>query len=190
MKEFTESMRYEYDLTSHSLVMDVGAHRGTFAQEILKKYGCHIRCYEPVKVFFDELWSKLQHAPGVSLNRYGLGGASRVEKFHVKGDMTGLWADGPEEEVTIMSISDEMRSIGAPGVDLLKINIEGGEYELLEAILDHKLVGYFRDIQVQFHGITALNPEMRRAKIRERLEATHHLTYDCPFIWENWRRTK
>jgi FkbM family methyltransferase len=188
MNVFEDRMRYDYPLNAESLVLDVGAHKGNFAYEIYRRCPCRIRCYEPIRQFFDETLQKVAQLPKVSVLQYGLGGTSRTEKFRIKGDMTGIWADGdgPVEEVTIWSISDEMRAIGAPHVDLLKINIEGGEYELLEAILDHKLATYFRDIQVQFHGITPLDPVARRDKIRERLNATHVCDYNKDFIWEGW----
>ena len=73
--------------------------------------------------------------------------------------------------------------------DLLKLNIEGGEFSVLEALLDRDLVKKIGNIQVQFHGCIP-DAAARRDKIRERLAATHHLTYDAPFVWENWELTK
>jgi hypothetical protein len=52
---------------------------------------------------------------------------------------------------------------------------------------DRDLIQNCTDIQIQFHdfvpGARALREERRKM-----LGATHHLTYDYPFIWENWRR--
>lgn len=188
MKDFTENDRYEYDLTAQSIVLDVGAHKGTFAGNINSKYGCHVMCYEPVKEFFDITRARFSATDDVCVFPYGLGREPRNEIFKIKGDMTGKFAEGPEQEVLIIGIRDEMLSLGNPQVDLIKINIEGGEYELLEAILDLNMARMFRDIQVQFHGCIPDAVE-RRDLIRARLSSTHHLTYDCPFIWENWRRT-
>jgi hypothetical protein len=112
-----------------------------------------------------------------------------METFTIKGDMTGAWADeGQKEEVMLQGIADEMKAIGCPQVDLLKINIEGGEYELLEAILNLNLAPYFKYIQVQFHGITQLNPVERRDAIRAGLNKTHECAYNADFCWEGWTR--
>ena len=71
--------------------------------------------------------------------------------------MSGAWADdGRSVIVDIDGIKEDML-YGVPGdhVDLIKINIEGGEYELLEAILDNNLAKAFDNLQIQFHGIPA-----------------------------------
>lgn len=187
MKEFTEAMRYEYDLTPQSVVIDAGAHKGTFAYELAKRYGCEIFCFEPIEEFYETCLNRFLNADRVHVLKYGLGAKCGCETFQVKGDMTGKFAEGPQETVLILGIQDALNNMGDPLVDLLKINIEGGEYELLEAILNLGLTDRFRDIQVQFHGCIPDAVE-RRESIRTRLALTHELTYDCPFIWENWRR--
>jgi hypothetical protein len=44
-----------------------------------------------------------------------------------------------------------------------------------------------RDIQVQFHDFVP-DAEHRMRRIQQALEATHDLTFEYPFVWENWRR--
>ena len=201
MKTFlSESQRYDYPLTRDSVVMDVGAHKGQFSRIILDQFHCQILAYEPIQEFYLLAKEALLPFPWGSskLVNCGLGGTTRDEKFIVKGDMSGAWADqGRIEDVHIRAIGSELNycknsfvhlsSLPNPWVDLIKINIEGGEYELLEAILDEGLAPQFRNIQVQFHGITALDPVRRRDAIRERLRATHEEMYCEPFVWEGWR---
>lgn len=187
MKRFEERDRYEYPLGKDSHVMDVGAHKGAFASVISDKYKCHIHCFEPIESFYGHLVSRFAKNETVSVFNWGLGGSTRDEAFTVKGDMTGKWADQGEAEKV------EIRGIGGifprhcNWCDLLKINIEGGEYELLEAILDLGLIRYFGNIQVQFHSIMQLNPIERRDSIRARLAQTHEEMYCENFIWEGWR---
>ncbi len=187
MKIFQEKDRYIYPLTKSSVVMDVGAHKGTFAAEIYRLYGCRILCYEPVKEFFDELKLRTFGMDGVECFKYGLGGKDDHVTFHIKGDMTGAYAEGPEERVEIRAIDGELRLSGLAYVNLIKINAEGGEYALIESILDHNLAKSFGSIQVQFHGCIP-DARERRDRIRERLSATHELGYDAPWCWESWNR--
>ena len=72
-------------------------------------------------------------------------------------------------------------------VDLIKINVEGGEYSLLERMIDKQIIENFKNIQVQFHKFFP-NSAQRRNAIRNALSKTHFITYDYPFIWENWQR--
>ena len=68
----------------------------------------------------------------------------------------------------------------------MKINIEGGEYDLLEDFIQSGEIKKIINIQVQFHYfITGAKTRMR--KIQKSLRKTHVLTYQYPFIWENWR---
>ena len=71
----------------------------------------------------------------------------------------------------------------------MKINIEGGEYSLLEDLISNRLVANIKDIQVQFHTF-APNALERMKNIQMELSKTHHLTYNYPFVWENWERNK
>ena len=68
----------------------------------------------------------------------------------------------------------------------MKINIEGGEYELLEYLLDTGLATQIINYQVQFHDFVP-DAEARMTAIRERLSQTHTLTYQYEFVWGNWR---
>ena len=72
-------------------------------------------------------------------------------------------------------------------IDLMKINIEGAEYDLLEHLIENKFVENIKDIQVQFHDFVP-NAEARMKNIQAGLSKTHYLTYQYPFVWENWRK--
>ena len=79
-----------------------------------------------------------------------------------------------------------MAEEGIAHIDLMKINIEGAEYEVLQHLIDSGLIGRITNVQVQFHDCVPF-ARARRASIRRQLEHTHELTYDFSFVWENWR---
>ena len=69
----------------------------------------------------------------------------------------------------------------------MKINIEGGEYELLDRLLDTGLINIIDNLQVQFHDhVDGAIGRMQR--IQSRLGTKFNLTYQVPFVWENWHR--
>ncbi len=98
--------------------------------------------------------------------------------------MTGEFANGDEEKVWILPV-DNLRCFSK--IELLKLNIEGGEYELLESLLENDCITYFKNIQVQFHDFLFDNAKERMTKIQEQLSKTHELTYQYEFVWENWK---
>lgn len=69
----------------------------------------------------------------------------------------------------------------------MKVNIEGGEYELLDRLIDTHLVELFSNIQVQFHPI-APTSALAVQRLRIELMKTHRPTYQYDFVWENWTR--
>lgn len=181
-------MRYDYPLTPDSYIIEAGTYQGLWAFAMAAKYQCAIYTFEPIPEFFAMADQRLKRFPKVIVSNTGLANSNRQEIWHVKGDMTGRYnGDGREQPVELIDACAWIKfSIAVPPVvDLLAINCEGGEYELLEALIVCELIHRFKNIQVQFHGVGP-DPVERRRGIQESLRKTHHLTYCADFIWENW----
>ena len=71
-------------------------------------------------------------------------------------------------------------------IGLMKINIEGAEYDLLVHLIETSYIGRINNIQIQFHDFVK-DAEKRMIEIEEKLAKTHKLTYQYPFVWENWK---
>lgn len=182
MKPFHESLRYEYALSPGSYVIDLGAYHGHWSAEMSRRYGCQIDAYEPV--FQQEALATLSPFPNVTLVGRAVGVAERRAQFGIKGDMTGEFTQGEKtKEVSVVPLESTLRRYT---VDLIKINIEGGEYSFLEDLIERGLARRFRNIQVQFHtNVPDALP--RWINIFERLLTTHDVTYMKPFCWENYQ---
>jgi len=180
--KFPEHRRYEYDLDHNSIVFDLGFYEGTFSKNMYQKYGCQIYSFEPIKAFCDLAASM----PYIKLYNYGVGGYSRHQKISLQKDASSIFLESDISEIVLIKSIDEVLSdLNVNHIDLIKINIEGCEFELLERILSLNIQNQMRNIQVQFHK-NVDNSKLRRSKIRKKLQATHKLTYDFPFLWENW----
>lgn len=182
--QFREALRYEYPLSEQSLVIDLGAYKGTFSAEISRRYNCRVKAYEPIYEFYTVAKEVLKPYPKVHLFNNGVASVGANAIFGVKGDMTGSFTTSDHNENVSLIAIDEVLT---EHCDLLKINIEGGEYDLLDYMIHVGLVGLCRNIQVQFHG-NIPGAEQRRLANRNGLLRTHKLTYDFPFCWENYER--
>ena len=69
----------------------------------------------------------------------------------------------------------------------MKINIEGGEYDLLDSLISADIVQSIANIQVQFHDFLIKDAKEKMRKIQEKLSLTHEPTYQYEFVWENWK---
>lgn len=69
----------------------------------------------------------------------------------------------------------------------MKINIEGGEFELLERMAEVDLLPKVDTFLIQFHEAVR-GSHRRRRRIRKALAKTHRNTWDYYFAWERWDR--
>ena len=89
------------------------------------------------------------------------------------------------EEITVKSFIDEWNDLQISHIDLLKINIEGPEFQLLPYIISNDIVRHIENIQVQFHDFYP-NVISLREEIRHNLSKTHIEKWNYPFVWESW----
>jgi len=186
MKRFTEYDKLSWPLNRDSIVVEVGAHKGAFAEQAHRQWGCRVFALEPIPEFFNEARKRLDGYAIVRVIPIALGGASRRERFSVHGEMTGLFANGDPAYVEVCSVPDFLKHYELPLADLLSINCEGSEYEILECILAEGLATRFRSIQVQPHTCVP-DFEARWKKIQDGLSVTHECVWAEPWCWEGWK---
>lgn len=183
-----EKFRYTYNLAPDSLVMDVGGFEGEWAKKIFQRYGSRLHIFEPVASFYKMIEKKIEGNDSITVYDFGLGGTDRIEKISVDENASSIYkSDGAHEEITIKDIIRWLDQHQIAEVDLIKINIEGGEFELLEKLIEKNALSFFRNIQVQFHRF-APNADVRMKNIHEQLGKSHKITYSYRYIWENWER--
>jgi len=188
------TLRVEYPLDESSVVFDVGAYKGKWGEKIHEKYGSTIHFFEPVERHVKELLKKFTGDKFI-VNCFGLGGWSRTADISLIGkDLDGSTILNNKyektlciEEIKIVDIKEYIRSNNVEEIDLLKLNVEGLEFEIIESLIDSGLINIVKDLQIQFHNFIE-GSENRRSNIREYLKNKFRLTYDFPFVWENWRR--
>lgn len=171
-----EHLRYEYDLKPDDVVIDLGAYRGEWAQEIRARYGCCVICVEPTDSIDGWECETIKKAAWIFDGKLRFGGA-----FYY----TSAFEDQTHEYEcfdvnSLLSRFDE--------IALLKMNVEGAEYDLLTYMYQGDMIRRIRDLQVQFHLVQGEDSLMRYEVISELLNETHSLTWEYPFVWENWRR--
>jgi FkbM family methyltransferase len=178
--------RLNYNLNQDSVYVDVGAYIGDFAKKIHDKFGCKIYCFEPVNKYFQQISKTFDGISNAEYYNIGLGNQNQNMDINIEGDASSLHKSGNQTEtIIIRNIVDVFRKLSISNIDLIKINIEGAEYDLLDHSIETGLTNNIKNIQVQFHDFFPDSTE-RRNSIRQKLKETHKLTYDYEFVWENW----
>jgi len=178
------------DLDAASLVLDVGAYVGDFAGRIRERYGATVHAFEPSPDAFAELTARQGDDPGTVLHAYGLAGHDRKATMALEGPGSTVY-DAPgtfgTAEIELRDVVTTVADLGVDDVDLIKVNIEGGEFELFERLIAVGALPQFRQVSVQFHE---WHPGAcrRRAAIRRELARTHREVWNFPWVWELWER--
>ena len=184
------AFRFKYNLNQNSIVFDLGGYEGQWASDIFSRYCCNVYIFEPVQSFSDGIKKRFEKNKKIKVFKFGLGGNSRTAKISISADGSSLFRDSADvEEISIIDIKCWLEKQSISHIDLIKINIEGGEYELLDRLIDTDLIGLFDNVQVQFHNLDK-DSKSHMISIGEALAKTHELTYQYPFVWENWKLKK
>lgn len=181
-----KTLRLDYDLDENSLVFDLGGYEGQWASDIFSMYCCTIHVFEPVTEFADRIEQRFYRNERIFVHKFGLSNENRVVEISVNRDSSSLYKSGNHiADARLVRAVDFMRQNHIERIDLMKINIEGGEYDLLEHLIDSGFIKNITNIQVQFHDFVP-DADERTVMIQKELEVTHSLTYQYPFVWENW----
>lgn len=180
--------RFDYELNQDSVVFDLGGFRGQWAADLFARFGCDVLVFEPVSEYAEHIRDRFRHNPKVRVFEFGLGGSTRTDVFQVQGAASSKFiTEGSSQSIEIVAFEDFMVEQQLSKVDVLKMNIEGGEYELLTKILDTGNIEKFVNIQIQFHDLYP-TAEAEMLEIQRQLSNTHELTFHYKFLMENWAR--
>ncbi len=187
-----ERFRTNYPcLSPSSVILDLGGFNGDFSFRMNAQYGsiCHV--FELHPAWCKRIAADPRCNDKIIVHSFGLAGTTRQERLYVVGEGSSTLCDRAQAsdaiDAELVRAQDWFDSeLPDTTVDLAKINIEGGEYELLEHLLDTGLTRRLRNIQVQFHEDVIRDAEVRMSAIQKRLSQTHRLTFQEKFVWENW----
>ena len=173
-----EYLRYEYDLTPTDLVVDIGAYRGEWAEKIFNRYGCQLIVIDPTP--------SIRGFPHGEVINKAASTFDGKAKFGGAYYYTSQHEDKKYTEYECFDINSLLETL--PEIALVKINIEGDEYSLLNHIIDAGLHKRIRNLQVQFHQIEGEPYEEMYGAIESKLKQTHDREWFYPFCWESWQR--
>jgi FkbM family methyltransferase len=144
----------------------------TFEQELIRRFGVKIHIFDPSPVAKRTI--ALANSDHLLFRPIGLS-ASDNGSFVVGGgtaDRTWLRAGG-SGNVPCTTIPREMATNGHSSIDLLKIDIEGFEYEVLENCFAERIP--IKQICVEFHDFF---PDVHRSQTNKMIRAIESRGYD------------
>lgn len=153
--------RYGCHIKEGDVVLDIGANIGLFANRALDRGASKVICFEPMSMTFECLIRNVNDK--VITYKNAVGGDSGYDTFLIHTDFTNLGGGTTnnqdlqstnkkiihQENVFKVGIND-IFSLYNKSIDFMKIDIEGGEVEVLSNITDDNL-NSLRCLAAEFH---------------------------------------
>lgn len=177
--------RVRYPLTEFSRVLDIGAYVGDWSYAIFNRYQCKIEAFEPVSSNWEAASKRLGGLKNVFLYKAAVGPRNDLIRINLSEDGSSFFKDSNRNE--LVEVKSVLEVLGDMPTALMKLNIEGGEYDLLDTLLSSNKIELITDLQVQFHTCVP-EYEKRYESIKKALSGSHYLTYRFPYVWENWKK--
>jgi FkbM family methyltransferase len=181
-----DKFRYTYDLNKDSVVFDVGGYQGKWSSKINEIYGCKIYIFEPIKEYYDKLLTKFINNENIEVFNFGLSNCDGDSIINLLDDGSSVYVDGGKKEnIKLKNIISFINEKEIKNIDLLKLNVEGEEYNIMESLIKENYLYKIKNFQIQFHNFIP-NCEHLRKEIRNKLTETHNEIYCYEFVWESW----
>jgi FkbM family methyltransferase len=176
-------------VTTDDVVIDAGGFEGDWAAAMLERFGCRVELFEPIPSFAEACRMRFAKNGRVRVHEAALGGSERTARFAIDSVASSEFTErGPgsveARVVDIAGVTDRLLAAHRD-VACLKLNIEGGEYEVLERLAGCGALARCRSVLVQFHAQPdGWEERLRRARIE--LGKAHRCAWQFPMVWELW----
>ena len=184
-----EQLRFQYpSLGENAVIFDLGGYEGQWASDIFSRYRSNLFVFEPYTVYAQLISDRFSKNDKIQVFAFGLGKKDSIESLYISENSSSVFTKSnhlKKVDIQIFKAADFFYNHKIDFIDLMKVNIEGGEYDLLEGLIENGLTARIRNIQVQFHDFVP-NAYERMKNIQLSLSKTHKITYQFEFVWENW----
>ena len=184
-----KTLRLDYDLNEDSIVIDGGGYVGQWASDIYDKYKCTVHIFEPVIKYYDMINKRFENNDKVHVRKVGLSNNNKEIDISLSNDASSVHTtDGPKERINLIDVKEFfINDSNITKVDLMKLNVEGEEYNILDRIIESDLIDIFTDIQIQFHRYSDDHASRKKA-IEDEIKKTFTATYEYEYVWVNYKK--
>lgn len=160
----------------------------TFDVELIERFGCEVDAFDPTPSSGAHVRDTMAAEPRFRFHPWGVWFEDATVRFYPPApfdtnlSVVNLHHSEDFLEAPCRSLPSIMRELGHDRIDLLKLDIEGAEYEVLDAMIESDIRPVV--LCVEFHKTSGIRP-MLRAASRTRAagyEATAVSGYDVTFV--------
>jgi FkbM family methyltransferase len=183
-----ENLKYKIDLREKGVILDIGAYRGVFSSKLMARHPENTYwLYEPIPDYFKVCLKRFKQEKNIILNQVAVTSDGRNLLIKIDGLRSRKveCGDARTFEHKSRSIQEIFNSLSE--IELLKMNIEGMEFECLEQLVSSNSLIKARYLLIQFHEFE-VNSHQRREDLHKVFEKDFDNLFCYEWMWELWIR--
>lgn len=143
-------------LNSNSIIYSLGVGEEiSFDLDLIARFGTNVYAFDPTPRSIE--WVNRQNTPSeFIMHEYGVAGIDGQITLYSPGNpeyvsLSIVDKDSTEDSINIevFRVPTIMKNLGHEKIDLMKINIEGGEYDIIDDIIESEIE--IKQLLVEFH---------------------------------------
>lgn len=185
-----EKKLFDIKLKPKSIIFDVGGYEGTFTNRLINNNAeSNFYIFEPIFKYYKNIKNKFKNINNVFIFPFGLSNRDTKVPLEMNLDRTShnkyIDDQADFELSSLKRISTFIVENKLSEIDLIKLNVEGAEYEILEDLIDSNLLKNIKVLLIQFH-LNQSEDYNKYIKIRDKILMTHKCDFNSIFVWEKF----
>jgi FkbM family methyltransferase len=183
-----ERLKYKVKFKQEGLVLDIGSYLGEYTEKIRKlNPQLTFWLYEPIPEYCKICVKRFKENERVVIHQAAVSADGRTLQMQIDGlrsreDSINFLNATQVNSINIQEIFDSVTEI-----ELMKMNIEGMEYECLQQLIHTDSLIKAKHLLIQFHNFD-VGAHQRREVVRKQIERDFVNIFTFDWIWELWIR--
>jgi FkbM family methyltransferase len=173
------------NLNDSSQVVIFGGYKGISSDLIKQDFNPKIHIVEPIPAYANFLRDKYKLFNNIRIYEFAVSDKTESMYIYLDGEASSARKLSKKRIMVTAKNASEFISDVSESIELLEVNIEGGEYSVIPNLIQSGLINRIQILLIQFHKYEFEN-EIQRAKIRRDLSSSHDLIFEYPWVWERW----
>ena len=183
-----EKLKYGMNLKSNGLVLDIGSYVGEYTKRILNKSPrMTFWLYEPIPKYFSACLNRFEGRENVYVYQKAVSADGRDIRMQIDGLRSRQEPNNTTGLIKFASVSIQEIFDTVAEIELVKMNIEGMEYECLNQLILSNTLLKAKFLLIQFHNFES-GDKVKRDLMRKAFEKDFTNIFTFEWVWELWIR--
>jgi FkbM family methyltransferase len=183
-----ERLKYKVKFKQEGLVLDIGSYLGEYTEKIRKlNPQLTFWLYEPIPEYYEICVKRFKDNEKVVTHQTAVSADGRTFQMQIDGLRSRQDSINFLNATQVNSIGIQEIFDSATEIELMKMNIEGMEYECLEQLIHTDSLIKAKHLLIQFHNFE-VGAHHRREVVRKQIARDFVNIYTFDWIWELWIR--